>query len=206
MTLPTSWRSKAGAPAVPAGFSPSSQQLKTELARVKVKNQNLRTVTGIVCAAAVAVCMALILALFVFPVVRVFGTSMVPALQEGDVVVTQRVDDPQPGDLIAFYYGNELLVKRVIAGPDSWVDILADGTVTVDAVPLDEPYVLQKSLGECTVELPYKVPQDSYFVLGDSRSISVDSRNSLMGAVGSDQIVGKLALRVWPLSRFGLVG
>ncbi len=141
---------------------PSAQDVEAELDRVKAQRRNVWT--GLVVAALVLVAFALsvLISTYLLPVVRVYGSSMTPTLREGDVVVTVRDAHPEPGDLIAFYYGNDVLVKRVIAGPGSWVDILADGTVSVNAVPLQEPYLVQKDAGTSTVALPFQVPEDSY--------------------------------------------
>lgn len=185
---------------------PTAAQVQSELTRVKVKNRNVMTVCSVVGIALVAAAIAILISIFLLPVVRVYGSSMAPALEEDDIVLAVKDTNPQPGDMVAFYYGNQVLVKRVIAGPGDWVDILADGTVTVNAVPIQERYSVQHDRGNPTVELPYQVPADSYFVLGDNRAISVDSRNALMGAVQSDQVLGRLVFRVWPLDRFGLLG
>lgn len=185
---------------------PTVQEVETELKRVKAQRRNVVTacvVTGLVL---VAFAFSILVSTYLLPVVRVYGSSMTPTLREGDVVVAIKDAHPEPGDLIAFYQGNDVLVKRVVAGPSSWVDILADGTVSVNAVPLEEPYLVQKDAGTSTVELPFQVPEGSYFVLGDNRSVSVDSRNAQVGAVESSQIIGRLGLRVWPLDRLGLLG
>lgn len=185
---------------------PTAAQVQSELTRVRAKNRNMVTVFSIVGTMLVAAAIAILISIFLLPVVRVYGSSMVPALEEDDIVLAVKDANPRPGDMVAFYYGNQVLVKRVIAGPGDWVDILADGTVTVNAVPIQERYSVQHDRGNPTVELPYQVPADSYFVLGDNRVISVDSRNALMGAVQGDQVLGRLVFRVWPLDRFGLLG
>ena len=185
---------------------PSAGDVRVELERARSRRRGIAaacTVVGLVLAV-FAVCVLVFT--YVFPVVRVYGSSMTPVLNEGDVVVMVGDSHPDPGDLVAFYHGNDILVKRVIAGPGSWVDILADGTVSVNAVPLQEPYLVQKDAGTPTIDLPFQVPEDSYFVMGDNRGASVDSRNALVGAIESGQIIGTLGLRIWPLDRFGLLG
>ena len=130
---------------------------------------------------------------------------MSPTLQEGEIVVSVKIKELEPGDIVAFYYGNKVLVKRYIAGPGTWVDIREDGVVFLDDSLLVEPYLSERSLGICDIELPYQVPEGTYFLIGDQRSTSVDSRHSSVGCVSQDQIVGKIVFRVWPLDRFGFV-
>ena len=120
-------------------------------------------------------------------------------------MVSVKGKDFQQGDLVSFYIGNKLLVKRVIAGPGDWVDIKADGTVLVNGEELDEPYISEKAFGQCDLDLPYQVPESRYFLLGDHRETSVDSRSSVVGCIDKEQIVGKIVLCVWPLSEFGAI-
>lgn len=128
---------------------------------------------------------------------------MTPTLEDGDIVVSMKGSDFEPGDVIAFYYNNKILVKRVIAGPGDWVDIDKDGNVTVNGQALEEPYLQEKALGDCNIKLPYQVPDSRLFVMGDHRSVSVDSRNTAVGCVAQEQIVGRLVFRIWPLNGMG---
>ncbi|NBK79064.1 signal peptidase I [bacterium D16-76] len=153
----------------------------------------------------VAAAAAVIIAVLIFPVLRMNGTSMTNTLMDGDVVVTMSTSDFSPGDIIAFYYNNTLLVKRVIAVTGDWVDIDKEGNVFVNGEELDEPYVTDKALGECNITLPYQVPEGRIFVMGDHRETSIDSRNTAVGCVNKDLVVGKLLFRVWPLSGLGAV-
>jgi len=159
------------------------------------------TVSVLVVVAAVAV---LITTLFL-PILQISGDSMSPTLQHDEIVVLLKTKDFKQGDLIGFYYQGKILLKRVIALPEDEVVIDGEGNVYVNEELLEEPYVTDKSLGDCDLEFPYKVPGTGYFVLGDRRSNSVDSRNSVVGAVTRDDIIGKVCVRVWPFSRFGFV-
>jgi signal peptidase I len=127
---------------------------------------------------------------------------MSPTLEDGDIVLSLKTSDFQQGDVVAFYYNNKILVKRVIARSGEWVDIRANGDIYINNKPLDEPYLTEKSLGDCNIQLPYQVPESRIFVVGDHRSVSIDSRNTAVGCVAEEQIVGKLVFRVWPLSGF----
>lgn len=159
------------------------------------------TVYALVVAAALAVLVATLWT----PVLQIYGSSMTPTLEEGQFVVSLRGASFQQGDLVSFYIGNKLLVKRVIAIPGDWVNISEDGTVYVNDQELEEPYIDAKAFGQCDLKLPYQVPESSYFLMGDHRETSVDSRSSAVGPVTRDQIVGKIVFCVWPLSDMGAV-
>jgi signal peptidase I len=146
---------------------------------------------------------AVLIAVLVLPVLQISGSSMTDTLQDGDVVVSISTTDYQTGDIIAFYYNNNILVKRVIATAGDWVDIDEEGNVYVNGDLLDEPYVTEKALGDCNIDLPYQVPDGRCFVMGDHRATSIDSRNTAVGCVSSDMMVGKILFRVWPLSDIG---
>ena len=151
----------------------------------------------------VVAAVAVLVATIWMPVLQIYGASMTPTLNEGDIVLSVKGSDCELGDLVAFYMGNKILAKRCIAGPGQWVDIDADGNVYVDGELLDEPYLTEKALGDCDIALPYQVPDNRYFCMGDHRSTSVDSRSTTVGCVSDEQIVGKIVFRVWPLPDFG---
>jgi signal peptidase I len=146
---------------------------------------------------------AVLIATLWMPVLEIYGTSMTPTLNDGEIVISLKTNDINTGDVVAFYYNNKILVKRVIAKSGDWIKIDKDGTVTVNGEVLDEPYVNEKSLGECDLTFPYQVPDGRVFVMGDHRSVSVDSRSSSMGCVSEEQIVGKLVFKVWPTKDVG---
>ena len=181
---------------------PSLEQRKAELDREKYKRRYKWTLRSTIYTLIVVAAAAVLVATVWMPVLQIYGSSMTPTLNEGDIVVCVKGSDFEPGDLVAFYIGNKILVKRCIAGPGQWVNIDADGNVYVDNKLLDEPYLKEKSLGDCDIELPYQVPDNRYFCLGDHRSTSVDSRSTTVGCISDEQIVGKIVLRVWPLPNF----
>ena len=182
---------------------PSLEQLTAELEREKYKRRYKRVLRSTVYSLIVVAAVAVLVATIWMPVLQIYGASMTPTLDEGDIVISIKGADFAPGDLVAFYMGNKILVKRCIAGPGQWMDIDADGNVYVDGKLLDEPYLTEKALGDCDIELPYQVPDNRYFCMGDHRSTSVDSRSTTVGCVSDEQIVGKIVFRVWPLPDFG---
>lgn len=184
---------------------PSVELLEKELARVRYRQRYKAVLRSTVATLITVAAVAVLVATLWLPVLQIYGSSMSPTLEAEDVVVSVKGTEFQQGDVIAFYYNNKILVKRLIALPGSWVDIDPEGNVTVDGVPLEEPYLTEKALGETNIELPYQVPDGRYFVMGDHRSTSVDSRNTNVGCVSEEQIVGKIVFRVWPLQQFGAV-
>lgn len=192
------------APAKPLEL-PTIEQLEAELGREKYRWRFRRVMRNTIYALVTVAAAAVLVATLWMPVLQISGNSMTPTLTGGEVVVSLKGSSFQPGDIVAFYYDNKILVKRVIALPGDWVDINEEGTVFVNEQELNEPYLVEKALGDCNIELPYQVPESKVFVMGDHRSVSVDSRNTALGCVSYDQMVGKLIFRVWPLSALGVV-
>ena len=184
---------------------PTTEQIEQERSRLRYKRRYSRTLKSTVAILVVVAAAAILVATLWMPVLRIYGTSMVPTLEDGQIVVSVKSSSFEPGDIVAFYHGNKLLIKRFIAGPADWVDIDADGNVSVNGTVLDEPYIAEKAYGETNITLPYQVPDNRYFLMGDNRDVSVDSRNTAVGCVSDEQIVGKVVFRIWPLSQFGPV-
>ena len=169
--------------------------------RSRLKDSIISTVNILIVVAAIAILVAMLF----LPVLRIYGQSMNATLWSGDLVFSLKGSSFETGDVIAFYYNNNILVKRVIATSGQWVDIDLDGNVYVDQKLIDEPYLKEKAFGECNIDLPYQVPESRIFVMGDNRSVSVDSRNTAVGCVAEEQIVGKIVFCVWPFSQFGKI-
>lgn len=184
---------------------PSVAELEAELRRERYKTSYFAvmrsTINTLITVAAIAVLVAVLL----LPVLQIYGASMTPTLAEGNIVVSVKGGRFQTGDVIAFYYNNRILVKRVIGQPGDWIDMDEEGNVYVNGELIDEPYVSEKSVGECDIELPYQVPESRIFVMGDHRSVSVDSRSTTIGCVAEEQIVGRIIFRVWPMNQFGAI-
>ena len=185
------------------GEMPSAEQLEAELKREKYKRRYHSVLRSTIYTLITVAAIAVLVATLWLPVLQIYGSSMTPTLQDGEIIFSVKTADLEPGDIVAFYYNNKILVKRVICGPGDWVNIDEDGTVYVNEVRLKEPYLAEKALGDCNIERPDQGPDGKSFGMGDHRSTSVDSRNTAVGCVAQEQIVGKIIFRIWPLNRLG---
>ena len=182
---------------------PSSDVLEAELNRLKYKRRYRSVLRSTIYTLVTVAAIAVLVATLWLPVLQIYGNSMTPTLEDGDILFAVKTSEFEPGDIIAFYYNNKILIKRVIAKPGEWVDIDENGTVSVNGKVLDEPYLTERAYGDCNIEFPYQVPDGRFFVMGDHRATSVDSRNTAVGCVAQEQIVGKNVFRIWPLDHIG---
>ena len=186
--------------------APSIEQLREEINRINYRSRFGKLLRSTVYTLIVVSAAAVLVAALLMPVLRIYGNSMTPTLNEGEIVVSIKGADIGIGDVVGVYYGSKLLIKRCIALEHQWVNIDEEGNVYVDGEQIEEPYLVEKAFGECNLELPYQVPDGCIFVMGDHRATSVDSRNTSVGAIDTENIVGKIVFRVWPLSELGPVG
>lgn len=184
---------------------PDTATIERELKRVRYNNRYASTFRSTVYALVTVAAVAVLVATLFLPVLQIYGASMTPTLYDGELVVSVKSSEWKKGDVVAFYYNNKILVKRVIATSGEWVELDDDGNLYINGELIEEPYVQSKSLGECDIKMPYQVPEGRIFVMGDHRSVSVDSRSTSVGCVAQEQIVGKLVFKIWPLKSFGKI-
>ena len=182
---------------------PSTSVLENALKRVSYDSRFRASIVSTLMTLVVVAAAAVLIAVLVLPILRIYGQSMSETLDNGDIVVSVKTADLETGDIVAFYYNNTILVKRVIGQSGDWIDIAKDGTVSVNQQELEEPYLDKKAYGEIDIKLPYQVPEGRIFVMGDNREISIDSRTVMIGCISEEQIVGKIIYRVWPLNKIG---
>lgn len=185
--------------------SPTVEQLEAEIKRVNHKKRYRTVLKSTVYTLITVAAIAVLVATLWLPVLQIYGSSMYPTLQDGEIIFSVKTAEFEPGDIVAFYFNNKILIKRVIAGPGDWVNMAEDGTVSVNGEVLEEPYLTETAYGDTDIELPYQVPDGKIFVMGDHRATSVDSRNTAVGCVAQEQVVGKILFRVWPLNQMGVV-
>lgn len=180
-------------------------QIEEELNREKYKEKYIKILKSTIYSLLIVAAIATLIATLIMPVLQISGSSMTPTFKEGEIVVSLKTKKLKQGDIVAFYHGNKILVKRVIATAGEWVNITDEGNVYINGELIEEPYINELSLGQSDIEFPYQVPDGHWFVLGDDRETSIDSRNSEIGSISQDDIVGKIIFRVWPLKRFGKI-
>ena len=182
---------------------PSVPELEAELRRVKYRRRYGSVLRSTVYALITVAAIAVLVATLWLPVLQIYGSSMTPTLSDGQIVFSIKNQELEHGDIVAFYYNNKILIKRVIAKSGEWVNMDRDGNVYINNILLEEPYLTDKAYGDSDLEYPYQVPDGMIFVMGDHRSTSADSRHTAVGCIGGDQIVGKILFRVWPMEQFG---
>ena len=183
---------------------PTKKQVETERKRYRRQKAYNKALSGTVYVLTIVAAVAVLIATLILPVLQIEGTSMEPTLTNGNIVLLAKTTRFERGELCGFTWNNKLLIKRVIGVPGDWIEIDTDGTIYLNGEKLEEPYVEQQAFGECDLEFPFQVPQEQYFVVGDMRESSIDSRNTLIGCIPKDQIVGKVFFRVWPFKNIKL--
>lgn len=184
---------------------PTKEEVVGERERLKHKKEYNRVLRSTIYALLVVAAIAVLIATQFLPVLQVSGSSMEPTLADEDIIILAKTNSFQTGELCGFYWQNKLLLKRIIGTPGDIIDIKEDGTVFVNGEEIEEPYVSEKALGECDLTFPYQVPENRYFVMGDHRTVSIDSRSSVIGCVEKEQIIGKVIMRIWPLSELSII-
>ncbi len=184
---------------------PSTEQLESELKQIKYRKDFRRILRSTISSLLVVAAIAVLVSMLFLPVLRVTGSSMTPTMQNDELIICSKRSNFKQGDIVAFYYNNKILLKRVIGISGDYINITPDGTVYVNDVKLDEPYVNELALGTCDIEMPYQVPDNRIFVMGDHRSVSIDSRSSTVGCIADEYVIGKVIFRIWPFESIGTV-
>ena len=189
----------------PIDSLPSTEQLESELKKIKYKKDFRKILKNTVSSLIVVAAIAVLVSMLFLPVLRVTGSSMTPTMQNDELIICSKRSNFKQGDIVAFYFNNKILLKRVIGTAGDYINITSDGTVYVNGDKLDEPYVSELALGTCDIEMPYQVPDNRIFVMGDHRSVSIDSRSTTVGCIADEYVIGKVIFRIWPFESIGTV-
>lgn len=189
----------------PIDSLPSAEQLESELKKIKYKKDFRKILKSTVSSLIVVAAIAVLVSMLFLPVLRVTGSSMTPTMQNDELIICSKRSNFKQGDIVAFYFNNKILLKRVIGTAGDYINITSDGTVYVNGDKLDEPYVSELALGTCDIEMPYQVPDNRIFVMGDHRSVSIDSRSTTVGCIADEYVIGKVIFRIWPFESIGTV-
>lgn len=184
---------------------PSIAQVQREREKLHNRTEYRRTITHVLGILVVVAAVSVVWATMCFPLLRVYGVSMEPTLENGQIIMLEKSGNFETGDLIGFYYQNKILLKRVIGNAGDYIDMDAEGNVYVNDRKLDEPYLKTRALGDCDITFPYQVPDGKVFVMGDNREKSIDSRSKQVGCVAEEQIVGRVIFRLWPIKSIGFL-
>ncbi len=184
---------------------PTQQQLESELNQIRYRKDFRKVLSSTISSLLVVAAIAVLISLLFLPVLRVTGSSMTPTMQNDELIICSKLSNFKTGDIVAFYYNNRILLKRVIGVAGDTIDIKEDGTVFLNGEQLNEPYVSELAFGECDIKLPYQVPDNRIFVMGDHRSVSIDSRSTAVGCISDEFVIGKVFLRIWPLENIGIL-
>ena len=183
----------------------SNEDVKEELSRLKEREKYLNNLRKAFSVLVVVAAISVLVATLWMPVLKIYGSSMNPTLENGQLVVSVKTKKLKSGDVVAFWQGNKLLVKRVIAGPGQKVDIDVNGKVSVDGKVISETYLDNESLGNTDIDFPHQVEESRWFCMGDNRESSIDSSSAVIGDVSKEQVEGKVLFSVWPLNKIGIV-
>lgn len=184
---------------------PTAEQVEKVISKEKYTRKYKKVLKSTMSSLIVVAAIAVLIATLALPVLQIQGSSMEPTLNDEEIVVLFKTSHLKRGQLCCFSYQNKLLIKRVIGIPGDSITIDREGYVYVNGVQLDEPYILDRALGECDITFPVNVKDNHYFILGDHRSTSIDSRSSVVGLVSGEQIVGKIFYRIWPFESMGAI-
>ncbi len=182
---------------------PTTKELEEELYRIKYNQRYKKLFRSTIYALIIILAISVVIATLIFPVLQIYENSMSPTLEKGDIVLSVKTKDIKGGDVIAFYYNNHILVKRVIAVSSDWVEFDIEGNVYVNGRYINETYLKNKDVGKYDISFPYQVPENTYFVLNDERSESLDSRSQIIGTIKQEDVVGKIIIRLWPMNKIG---